>query len=63
VVENAAMSHPGVLPAAVIGIAHPTRQEHPLLVAVPSWDGVKMRRKLLGRLGLSFLIDEARRAY
>jgi fatty-acyl-CoA synthase len=32
--ENAAMGHPGILEAAVIGIAHPTWQERPLLIAV-----------------------------
>ena len=32
--ENAAMSHPGVAEAAVIGIVHPKWQERPLLVAV-----------------------------
>ncbi|MCH9708341.1 MAG: long-chain-fatty-acid--CoA ligase [Actinomycetia bacterium] len=32
--ENAAMSHPAVAEAAVIGIAHPKWQERPLLVAV-----------------------------
>jgi hypothetical protein len=43
--------------------ASETRQKRPLLVAVPAWDGGayegrKVRRKLLGRLGLSFLIDD-----
>jgi acyl-CoA synthetase (AMP-forming)/AMP-acid ligase II len=32
--ENAAMGHPGVLEAAVIGLPHPTWQERPLLVVV-----------------------------
>ncbi|MCH9667715.1 MAG: long-chain-fatty-acid--CoA ligase [Actinomycetia bacterium] len=32
--ENAAMSHPAVAEAAVIGVAHPKWQERPLLVAV-----------------------------
>ena len=32
--ENAAMGHPGVAEAAVIGIAHPKWQERPLLVVV-----------------------------
>jgi fatty-acyl-CoA synthase len=32
--ENAAMSHPGVAEAAVIGVAHPKWQERPLLVVV-----------------------------
>jgi fatty-acyl-CoA synthase len=34
-VENAAMGHPAVAQAAVIGIAHPRWQERPLLVVVP----------------------------
>jgi fatty-acyl-CoA synthase len=33
-VENAAMSHPGVAEAAVIGLPHPKWQERPLLVVV-----------------------------
>jgi fatty-acyl-CoA synthase len=33
-VENAAMGHPAVAQAAVIGIAHPRWQERPLLVVV-----------------------------
>jgi fatty-acyl-CoA synthase len=33
-VENAAASHPGVAEAAVIGVAHPTWQERPLLLVV-----------------------------
>jgi acyl-CoA synthetase (AMP-forming)/AMP-acid ligase II len=32
--ENAAMGHPGIAEAAVIGIAHPKWQERPLLVVV-----------------------------
>lgn len=32
--ENAAVSHPEVAEAAVIGIAHPKWQERPLLIAV-----------------------------
>jgi len=34
-VENAAMGHPGVAEAAIIGVAHPTWQERPLLIVVP----------------------------
>ena len=33
-IENAALGHPGVLQAAVIGIAHPRWQERPLLIVV-----------------------------
>ena len=32
--ENAAMDHPAIAEAAVIGVAHPTWQERPLLIAV-----------------------------
>ena len=32
--ENAAMGHPGIAEAAVIGVAHPKWQERPLLVVV-----------------------------
>jgi fatty-acyl-CoA synthase len=35
IVENAAMTHPDVQQAAVIGVAHPTWQERPLLLVVP----------------------------
>jgi len=34
-IENAAMMHPAVANAAVIGIAHPKWQERPLLIVVP----------------------------
>ncbi|MGB5258682.1 MAG: 3-(methylthio)propionyl-CoA ligase [Woeseiaceae bacterium] len=34
--ENAAMGHPGVAEAAVIGVAHPKWTERPLLVIVPA---------------------------
>ena len=37
-VENAAMGHPAVAQAAVIGIHHPTWQERPLLVVVRRTD-------------------------
>jgi fatty-acyl-CoA synthase len=33
-IENAAMGHPAVAQAAVIGIAHPRWQERPLLIVV-----------------------------
>ncbi len=33
-IENAAMMHPGVASAAVIGVAHPKWQERPLLIVV-----------------------------
>ena len=34
--ENAAMGHPGIAEAAVIGIAHPKWDERPLLIVVPN---------------------------
>ncbi len=36
--ENAAMGHPGVKEAAVIGVAHPKWDERPLLIIVPDGD-------------------------
>ena len=33
-VENAAMSHPAVAEAAIIGVHHPKWQERPLMLAV-----------------------------
>lgn len=46
-IENAAMMHPGVANAAVIGVAHPRWQERPLLIVVkregqnPNADDIK----------------------
>jgi fatty-acyl-CoA synthase len=46
-IENAAMMHPGVAMAAVIGVAHPKWQERPLLIIVkrdgqaPSSDDIR----------------------
>ena len=37
--ENAAMGHPGVAHAAVIGVPHPKWQERPLIIIVPGPDG------------------------
>ncbi len=34
-IENIAVSHPAVMQAAVIGVAHPKWQERPLLIVVP----------------------------
>jgi fatty-acyl-CoA synthase len=53
-IENAAMMHPGVAMAAVIGVAHPRWQERPLLIVVkregqsPTSDDIKefLRGKL-----------------
>nr|WP_262324574.1 hypothetical protein [Acidiferrimicrobium sp. IK] len=33
--ENAILAHPGVLDAAVIGVAHPKWQERPVALVVP----------------------------
>jgi fatty-acyl-CoA synthase len=46
--ENAAMAHPGVAEAAVIGIAHPKWDERPLLI---------VQRKAGGNVGKQELID------
>jgi fatty-acyl-CoA synthase len=45
--ENAAMGHPGVAEAAVIGIAHPKWQERPLLVVVKKAGHDPSREELL----------------
>ncbi|MFO1350652.1 MAG: long-chain-fatty-acid--CoA ligase [Gammaproteobacteria bacterium] len=44
--ENAAMGHPRVAEAAVIGIAHPKWDERPLLVVVPAKDGAPSAEEL-----------------
>ena len=49
-IENAAMSHPGVLQAAVIGVAHPTWQERPLLVVVKREGSAVTGRQLLDHI-------------
>jgi acyl-CoA synthetase (AMP-forming)/AMP-acid ligase II len=49
-VENATMSHPGVLQAAVIGIAHPIWQERPLLVVVRREGGAVTASELLDHI-------------
>ncbi len=41
--ENAAMGHPAVAEAAVIGVAHPKWQERPLLIVVEE-EGPRRRR-------------------
>ncbi|MES2127164.1 MAG: long-chain-fatty-acid--CoA ligase [Pseudomonadota bacterium] len=45
--ENAAMAHPAVQEAAVIGIAHPTWQERPLLLVVTKAGAVLSRDDIL----------------
>ncbi|MDT7837264.1 3-(methylthio)propionyl-CoA ligase [Aquabacterium sp. OR-4] len=49
--ENAAMSHPAVAEAAVIGIAHPKWQERPLLVVVKRAGQDVTREQMLEHLG------------
>ncbi|HEY4167405.1 MAG TPA: AMP-binding protein, partial [Reyranella sp.] len=49
-VENAAMGHPAVAQAAVIGIAHPRWQERPLLVVVPRQGQQVTAAELIGFL-------------
>ncbi len=46
VIENAAMGHPAVAQAAVIGVAHPRWQERPLLIVVRR-DGQQVSREEL----------------
>ena len=48
--ENAAMGHPGIAEAAVIGIAHPKWQERPLLVVVRKPGHEVTRDSVLGFL-------------
>ncbi|VVM78205.1 3-(methylthio)propionyl-CoA ligase [Pseudomonas fluorescens] len=48
--ENAAVGHPAVAEAAVIGIAHPKWQERPLLVVVLKAGKTASREELLGFL-------------
>jgi fatty-acyl-CoA synthase len=48
--ENAAMGHPAVAEAAVIGIAHAKWQERPLLIVVPKSGQDVTREKMLGFL-------------
>ena len=45
--ENAAMAHPGVAEAAVIGIAHPKWDERPLLIVIPKKDKKPTREDIL----------------
>jgi acyl-CoA synthetase (AMP-forming)/AMP-acid ligase II len=49
--ENAAMGHPAVAEAAVIGLAHPTWQERPLLVVVKKAGQDVSREALLDFVG------------
>jgi fatty-acyl-CoA synthase len=48
--ENAAMGHPGVAEAAVIGVAHPKWQERPLLIVVKKAGQDPTREDLLAYL-------------
>src|SRR5207342_3440105 len=48
--ENAAMAHPAVAEAAVIGVAHPKWQERPLLVVVRKAGQDLTREQMLGFL-------------
>ncbi|WP_280190193.1 long-chain-fatty-acid--CoA ligase [Delftia sp. PS-11] len=61
-VENAAMSHPAVAEAAIIGVAHPKWQERPLLLVVPrpgqSVTRESMREFLSTRIARWWLPDD-----
>ncbi len=50
-VENAAMRHPKVAQAAVIGVKHPKWQERPLLIVVKAPDQEVTQEELLAFLG------------
>lgn len=49
--ENAAIGHPAVMEAAIIGVSHPKWQERPLLLAVRRPGQQVTREELLGYLG------------
>jgi fatty-acyl-CoA synthase len=49
--ENAAMAHPGVAEAAVIGIAHPKWDERPLLIVQKKPDAQVDKAALIEFLG------------
>ncbi|MFD0388273.1 long-chain fatty acid--CoA ligase [Tistrella bauzanensis] len=49
-IENEAVSHPGVLEAAVIGVFHPRWQERPLLIVTRSGDADLTRDGVLAHL-------------
>ena len=49
--ENAAIAHPAVLEAAIIGVAHPKWQERPLLVVVKRQDAEVTGPALLAFIG------------
>jgi fatty-acyl-CoA synthase len=49
-IENAAVGHPSVAEAAVIGVAHPKWQERPLLIVVRKAGHEVTREDLLGYL-------------
>ncbi len=50
-VENAAMGHPGITMAAVIGVPHERWGERPLLIAVPATDPPPSKESVLEHLG------------
>jgi fatty-acyl-CoA synthase len=50
-IENAAVGHPAVAEAAVIGVAHPKWQERPLLIVVRKPGQDLTRDEMLGYLG------------
>src|SRR4051794_27664269 len=49
-IENAAMGHPDVAEAAVIGLPHPKWAERPLLIVVPKPEAQPSKEALLGYL-------------
>ena len=60
--ENAAVGHPDVAEAAVIGVPHPKWSERPLLIIVPqegkSVDRAEMREFLTGKVAKWWLPDD-----
>ncbi len=61
-IENAAMGHPDIVEAAVVGVPHPKWQERPLLIAVLRKDGALTREALLdflrGKMSKWWLPDD-----
>ena len=50
-IENAAMAHPDIAEAAVIGVAHPKWDERPLLIVVPKQGKQPAKDEILALLG------------
>src|SRR5260370_23718863 len=58
--ENAIMSHPKIMQAAVIGLAHPKRDERPIAYAVPR---PELKCKVTQEEAIDFLKDKAAKSW